>query len=81
MPLQNNSGVLSYFSDDPESIPKRRIPLSVPTYGSGMHRHDRDTSLINDQQRDLETHDDPYAFHELTLSLEPQTSSPIPFVT
>ena len=49
----------------------RHIALSVPPYGSGMHRHDRDTSPINDQQRGLETHDDPYAFHELTLSLEP----------
>ena len=28
-------------------------------------RHDRDTSSINDKQRDLETHDGPCAIHEL----------------
>jgi hypothetical protein len=64
MPLRNNSGVLSYFSNDPESIPKRRKPLSVPPYGLGMRRHGRDISSINDQQRDLETHNGPHAFHE-----------------
>ena len=32
-------------------------------------RHDRDPSPINDQQRDLETHDDPCAFHEVLCRL------------
>ena len=32
-------------------------------------RHDRDSTLINDHQRDRDAHNDPCAFHEITLSL------------
>ena len=32
---RNLSGTLFHISGDSESFPKRRIPLSVPPYGSG----------------------------------------------
>ena len=31
----------------------------------------QDTSPVNDQHRDLETHDDPFVFHEVISPVEP----------
>ena len=38
-------------------------------YGPRIHRHDRDTSPINNHQRDLDIHNDSHAFIEYLIDL------------
>ena len=70
---RNHSDDHRNYSDDApinspisRNYPKRHPTLSVSPDGSETCRHDRDTSPINDHQRDLDTHNEPYTLHDIT---------------
>ena len=75
---RNPSGVTPIHSLKLRNYPKRHPTLSVLPDGSETCRHDRDTSPINDHQRDLDTHDEPYTLHDYHMIDWTKTSYSVP---
>jgi hypothetical protein len=67
------------------SIPKPSYniiePLSVLPSVWEYSRHHRDTSLVNDHQRDRDVHNDPCAFRKIFYRLNRKRWCPIPFIS